>query len=306
MARKPRIQFPGALYHVINRGNYRKDLFSMDGSGEAFESALHEVAVRCCWRLHAYAILGNHYHAAIETPDGNLVEGMQWLQGTFANRFNRFRGESGHVFQGRYKAILVEPDRPLLGLVNYIHLNPVRAGICRVEDLRSYSLSSFPKFFKRRVPEFLDRSTFLSLAGFPDSAGGMKRYWQLLEVAGENDPARKDALERTYCRGWALASKTYKKQLREEFNRMEVARDWGGSELRELNQGKWENVVLEELRSKGKNEGDVAGDPKGAAWKIEIARRLRKETSASNPWIAGRLNMGHPSRVSLNVGSRQC
>ena len=132
----------------------------------------------------------------------------------------------------------------------------------------------------------------------------MKRYWQLLEVFGENDPARKDALERTYCRGWALASKAYKKQLREEFNRMEVARDWGGSELRELNQGKWENVVLEELRSKGKNEGDVANDPKGADWKIEIARRLRKETSASNPWIADRLNMGHPSRVSLNLGSR--
>ncbi|MGJ8638519.1 MAG: transposase [Opitutaceae bacterium] len=93
--------------------------------------------------------MSNHYHLAIETPEPNLVEGMKWLQSTFATRFNLFRNERGHVFQGRYKSILIGEDRPLLGLIDYIHLNPVRAGICAVEGLKSYALSSYPKYFKR-------------------------------------------------------------------------------------------------------------------------------------------------------------
>src|SRR5690606_35654573 len=100
-------------------------------------------------------IMSNHYHLAVETPEPNLVAGMTWLQGTFATRFNRFRGESGHVFQGRYKAILVEPGRTVLGLVNYIHLNPVRARLCEVEGLNTYGLSSYAKYWGRLSPASL-------------------------------------------------------------------------------------------------------------------------------------------------------
>jgi putative transposase len=89
----------------------------------------------------------------VETPDAYLVEGMRWLQGTFGIRFNAFRGERGHVFQSRYQSLVIEEGRPLLGLVNYIHLNPVRAGIVSVAELREYERSSYPKFFKRRPTE---------------------------------------------------------------------------------------------------------------------------------------------------------
>jgi REP element-mobilizing transposase RayT len=115
MARKPRLEFEGAIYHVINRGNYRKDLFNEKGAAEAFERTLFEACEKCGWVVHAYVLMSNHYHLALETPEANLVQGMAWLQGTFANRFNRFRGERGHVFQSRYQSILIEEGRPCSG-----------------------------------------------------------------------------------------------------------------------------------------------------------------------------------------------
>ncbi len=105
MARKLRLEFPGACYHVINRGNYRADIFHTEGAKSAFEGALVQACAKSGWHLHAFVIMRNHFHLALETPDGNLVTGMQWLQATFANRFNKLRGARGHLFQGRYKAL---------------------------------------------------------------------------------------------------------------------------------------------------------------------------------------------------------
>ncbi len=104
MARRPRIQFAGALYHIINRGNYRRDIFETEGAAQAFEKCLFEACEKSGWRLHAYVIMRNHFHLAVETPQGNLVKGMHWLQGTFATRFNRFRSEQGYLFQRRAKS----------------------------------------------------------------------------------------------------------------------------------------------------------------------------------------------------------
>ncbi|MBK8475737.1 MAG: transposase [Opitutaceae bacterium] len=92
MPRKLRLEFPGACYHVINRGNYRADVFATEGAKSAFEACLFEACEKSAWKLHAFVIMTNHYHLALETPDGNLVAGMQWLQATFANRFNQVRG----------------------------------------------------------------------------------------------------------------------------------------------------------------------------------------------------------------------
>jgi REP element-mobilizing transposase RayT len=127
MARKVRIEYAGACYHVINRGNYRSWIFDSEGARKSFLKCLREASEAMGWRLRAWVLMGNHYHLCIQTPEGNLVQGMRWLQSTFANRFNRFRKESGHVFQGRYKAILLDEDAA--GAVcHYIHLNPVRVG----------------------------------------------------------------------------------------------------------------------------------------------------------------------------------
>ncbi len=101
MARRLRIQYDGALYHVLNRGNYRRDVFETVGAVQAFVSVLVEAVSRYGWWLHAYVVMQNHFHLAVETPRANLVEGMHWLQGTLATRFNRYRDERGHLFQGQ-------------------------------------------------------------------------------------------------------------------------------------------------------------------------------------------------------------
>ena len=129
MPRKLRLEFPGACYHVINRGNYRADIFKSEGARAAFETGLFAACRKFRWVLHAYVLMRTHYHLALETPQGNLVVGMQWLQATFANRFNRLRGERGHLFQGRYKSLVVEEGAALGQVCHYLHLNPVRAGV---------------------------------------------------------------------------------------------------------------------------------------------------------------------------------
>jgi REP element-mobilizing transposase RayT len=127
---------------VINRGNYRSWIFESEGARSAFEGCLFEACEKSNWILHAFVVMGNHYHLAIETPQANLVAGMTWFQGTFAARFNRLRGENGHLFQGRYKALIVQDGEWLGNLCHYIHLNPVRAGLVDVKGLRDYRFSS--------------------------------------------------------------------------------------------------------------------------------------------------------------------
>lgn len=305
MPRKQRIEFAGAVYHIISRGNYRKDLFANSSTAEAFEKTIFEVSLRCGWNLYAYVIMANHYHLAMETPEPNLVAGMKWLQGTFATRFNRFHGERGHVFQGRYKSLVVEPGRSLLGLMDYIHLNPVRAGICTVEDLRQFTFSSYPKYWKRTVPAPLNRQILASLAGVSDTVGGMRTYQKHLSLCDERDPASRNRLYLDYCRGWHIGSKTARKDLARDLNRRNPQVDWEGLDLRELHEGKWEALVSMELKKRNKTQKHIEGEPKGIPWKTEIARVLRRQTTASNPWLAQRLNMGHPSRVSALLRNTQ-
>lgn len=194
--------------------------------------------------------------------------------------------------------MVVEPDRSLLGLIDYIHLNPVRAGICPVENLRRYSFSSYPKFWRRKVPNGLNRTALSSLLGVKDGIGGMRGYQKHLELSEENDPEIRDMLHRNYCRGWYIGSKKGKQELAEDLNRQNPGIDWEGRDLVELSETKWEGFVREQLNRLGKTEKDIEADPKGSAWKMEVARLTRKHTPCKNPWLAKRLNMGHPSRVT--------
>ena len=213
MARKPRLEFAGAIYHVISRGNYRKELFG-DRTAGAFEKTLFEACAKCGWLLHAYVIMSNHYHMAVETPEANLVEGMRWLQGTFGIRFNAFRGERGHVFQSRYKSLVIEEGRLLLGLVNYIHLNPVRAGIVTVAELRDYERSSYPnssgggRQSRSQEDVFFQRWSFLTLWR---ACGNTRDNWS----SPRRVPAARDSLAKRYCHGWAVASEEYRRNLKD-------------------------------------------------------------------------------------------
>jgi len=129
MARPLRLEFAGALYHITSRGDRQEDIYEDDDDRKTFLFVLESVCETYNWVCHAYCLMSNHYHLLIETPDANLSRGMRQLNGVYTQAFNRAHGRVGHVFQGRYKAIMVEKENYLLELSRYIVLNPVRAGM---------------------------------------------------------------------------------------------------------------------------------------------------------------------------------
>ena len=141
MTRPLRLEFPHAAYHVTSRGNRREDIYQGDADRQAWLSVLAQVCKRFNWTVHAYCLMGNHYHLLVQTPDANLSAGMRQLNGVYTQLSNRTHGRVGHVFQGRFKAILVDKDNYLLELARYVVLNPVRAGM--VQDPAQWPWSSY-------------------------------------------------------------------------------------------------------------------------------------------------------------------
>lgn len=141
MARPLRLEFAGALYHVTSRGDRREDIFEDDKDRETFLAILGDICGDHNWVCHAYCLMSNHYHLLIETPDANLSKGMRQLNGVYTQKFNRAHNRVGHVFQGRYKAILVDKNNYLLEVARYIVLNPVRAKMVR--SVRDWRWSSY-------------------------------------------------------------------------------------------------------------------------------------------------------------------
>jgi REP element-mobilizing transposase RayT len=134
MARPLRLEFEGALYHVTSRGDRRENIYEDDGDRSSFLDILGEVCGRFNWICHAYCLMSNHYHLLIETPDANLSKGMRQLNGVYTQSFNRTHNRVGHVFQGRYKAIIADADSYLMELARYVVLNPVRAKMVEAPD----------------------------------------------------------------------------------------------------------------------------------------------------------------------------
>lgn len=128
MARPLRLEFPHALYHVTSRGDRREDIFHTDADRQAWLAVLGQVCRRFNWVVQAYCLMSNHYHLLVQTPEGNLSAGMRQLNGVYTQQVNRAYGRVGHVFQGRFKAVLVDEESYLLELARYVVLNPVRAG----------------------------------------------------------------------------------------------------------------------------------------------------------------------------------
>ena len=127
MARRLRLQYPGAIYHLMARGNGRQEIVSDDADRDRLQEHLGKAAIRCSWRVYAFAIMSNHLHIVLKTPQPNLARGMQAFLSGYANAWARRHKFSGHVFQGRYRTELVEDETYLWTVTRYVHLNPVRA-----------------------------------------------------------------------------------------------------------------------------------------------------------------------------------
>ena len=222
MARQLRWEAEGGIYHVLNRGNYRADIFQGTKTRAAFLNCLDEACAKTGWRVHGWCVMSNHYHLAVETPQANLVEGMRWLQGTFSVRFNRLRKERGHLFQGRYKSLVVDPSEGLGPLCHYIHLNPVRAHRCPVENLAAWPWSSVAWLMdpKRRRPWFDPQAALEHAGGLADTPAGRRKYLEYLGWLAEDEPARKAQRFDRMSQGWLIGSREFAAGLIEEHGAM--------------------------------------------------------------------------------------
>ena len=178
MARPLRIEFPGALYHVTSRGDRREPIFEDDEDRLKFMDVLAEVVKRFNWVCHVFCLMTNHYHLVVETPEGNLSKGMRQLNGMFTQASNRRHKRVGHIFQGRFKGILVNKDSYLLELARYVVLNPVRAGM--VKHPKEYPWSSYGMMVGYvQTPSWLAADGVLALFG-TRRAEARRRYAQFV------------------------------------------------------------------------------------------------------------------------------
>ncbi len=180
MPRKARVEFPGAVYHLLDRGDRREAIFRDDADRERFLATFGEACQRTGWRVHAFVLMTNHYHLLVETPEPNLVAGMRWFQTTYTVRFNRRHRLSGHLFQGRYKSVVVDPEERcyFATLSDYIHLNPVRARMVSLQErLFDYRWSSY-RFYTAEAgrPEWFEPQRVLGELDLEDTVFGRRRY----------------------------------------------------------------------------------------------------------------------------------
>ena len=186
MARPLRLEFAGAVYHVTSRGDRREDIFLDDDDRREWLAVLALVCDRFNWVVHAYCQMTNHYHLLVETVDGNLSKGMRQLNGLYTQRVNRRHGLVGHLFQGRYKAILVQKEAHLLELSRYVVLNPVRAGM--VESPEDWAWSSYPFVISDSfAPEWLGTDWLLGQFGTQRAAA--RRAYKKFVLQGRGLPS---------------------------------------------------------------------------------------------------------------------
>ena len=315
MARKPRIEFAGGVYHVISRGDRWEAIYQDNEDRSLFLQYLGEVCGRTGWLVHAFVVMTNHYHMLLETPEANLVEGMKWLQGAYAQRFNLRHGLRGHVFQGRYKALLIDGEEAghFLQASSYIHLNPVRAGLVKPnQPLKIYPWSSFPSYVaspgKRMEGVYVDR-VFGELGHQKDSRVARQKYERYMEdlVGKCREVEGKRELEEKWKplrRGWYMGDETFLSRMLELMGKNlegKMRESYLGDELRDHDEGEALKMLKRGLEVLGIKESDLKDKAKGAFEKQVLAWWLRKKTVVSRKWISERLGMGDLSRVTNAV-----
>lgn len=179
MARQPRVQLPGALYHVTSRGTDRRRIFVTDSDRQAFMKVLDEVADERSWRCYAYCLMNNHYHLLLQTPAPDLADGMKYLNGVYSQSFNARHNRVGHLMQGRYFSQLIRRESHLLAAIRYIVQNPVRAGLSRSAADWRWS-SHIAVLGKRRKPDWLDVEFVLNQFA-SDPAEAVRAYAAFVE-----------------------------------------------------------------------------------------------------------------------------
>ena len=326
MPRQVRIQLPGAYYHVMCRGDRREPIFEDDDDRLTFLRTLGEAAGRTGWKIHAYALMDNHYHLLVETPEPNLVKGMTWFQTTYTVRYNATHKKSGHLFGGRYKAVLIDEDGRgglyYMTLLDYIHLNPFRAGLVKADpktgrapDLTSYPWSSLTAYATRPSlrPEWLTCTGAFSAFRLKDGPRGRRDFVSRLEERTLNEKRKEcglaeidgQGLQSTLRRGWCYGTSDFKEHLLEVADTaLKKLRDspfgqqnYRGADTADHDEKEAKTLLDSGLAALGIKQKDLEKMPKGAPEKALVAREIRKRTSVPLAWITNELRMGTTANV---------
>ena len=315
MARPPRFQYAGAVYHVMARGDGGKSIFLEKEDHESFLHWLERVCQSHGWRVHAWVLMDNHFHLLLETPEPNLSSGMRVLLGTYSQAWNSRHLRRGHVFQGRYKSVPVAGERAgdahyFKSVADYIHLNPARAGLVggKRGALVDYPWSSLRHYSKGTAPEWQPVERVLEAFRLSQDRRGRAAYVTWLEARAANEGGKigDDAMA-AIRNGWYLGEESFKDKL---LGLMDKA----GAKI--LKRG---SVAGAAVCAHDEKEAEriirVVGADLGLPQSVEELRRLRKgdprkvlcaalvkgRTSMKNEWLVNRLCMGHPAAMSQLV-----
>ena len=309
MARPLRIEYAGATYHVLARGNQGRAIYRDDQDRRRFLETLGEACAKAGWRIHAYVLMGNHYHLLLETPEANLVAGMKWLQGTYTQRYNGRHQLRGHLFQGRYKSVPVETENAgyLETVSTYIHLNPARAGLLRIgrDKLKQYQWSSYRWYVGggRGMPRWLERDRVLAaLRLAPHERRRYERYLEsrALELGIKTGRVELEAQWKALRRGWYAGSESFAEKLRGGVEKLLAGRrreSHSGAAKREHGEQAAEELLAAGLHRLGLGVPDLKRGPKVTAEKAALSQWLRRRTTVSLRWVSERLWMGHYSNA---------
>lgn len=300
MPRQPRIEFAGAVYHLVNRGDRGEVIFQGDEDRERFIATLGAACAKTNWRIHAYCLLPDHFHLVVETPQANLVSGMKWFLGTYTIQFNRRHNQRGHLFSGRYKSLLIEKSAGtfLQQVCEYVLLSPVQAGLVTPQQaLTTFAWSSYASLLQapENRPAWLQTDLLFQQLGLTDTPAGRAAFEQQMEAHRADIKADR---WKNIRRGWCLGSDEFRNTLLQ-------AAEKPGSQVKvprkEAALAKAEAIVNEEMADLQWTHEDLQLHRKADPEKLRIARRLRQETTISLKWIADRLGMGSWTYLANNL-----
>jgi REP element-mobilizing transposase RayT len=326
MPRQLRIQYPGALYHVTARGDRREDIVHDDGDREMLLATLAETCKKTGWEVLAWVIMDNHYHWLLRTPKPNLVAGMSWFQSTYTQRYNARHRVWGHLFGGRYKAIPVQSHASgggdyLKTLVDYIHLNPVRAKM--VTAAKGLGLLDFPwsslaqgyALPPKKRSKWLRVEEGLRIFDLPDTAAGRRRFIERLEERVQKERQKECGLpvegvckggQSTLRRGWFWGTQAFEEWLRGKVR--ESGSKPEGRALRTTLESKAcheeeeaGQIVKDGLQSLQLGAAELKVTAGSDPRKVAIAKAVHEKTAVSRRWTAARLEMKSAMNVSQQI-----
>ena len=322
MPRQVRVEYPGAFYHVMARGDRGESIFIDDKDREQILRSLGQVCAKTGWRIHAWVLMSNHYHWLVETPQPNLVAGMRWVQNAYTRRLNHRHKLWGHVFGGRYKAVLVENDLDsdyFGNLWDYIHLNPVRARLVDPKEgvgLLDYPWSSLTQVYSagpKRRPAWCATERSFAVFGLKDTVSGRKALIERLEQRAITEEAEKcgwivrdgQSLNSTLRRGWYWGGEAFRQKLldlaAEPLSRLRNRNRRTTRQWRDHAQVSASDLIRQGLEALELSEDQIKASRGSETRKVSLAWAIARSITVSQSWIADRLNMRSAANVSQQV-----